>query len=119
MRAAQHHTTEDDERIQLALRELQDLICRRWPEASFRIARGADDPRMVHLWVTLDVDDTDEVVDAVMDRLIELQVKEGLPLAVIPVRPLERALEEQRRRHAAEPWVAAPMEPSRAPAGAG
>ncbi len=38
--------------------------------------------------------DTDAVVDIFIDRLLDLQVEEQLPLYVIPVRPLERVLAE-------------------------
>jgi hypothetical protein len=94
--ARENHLLEYDERVQRALTELQDLIHTRWPQATFRVAYGEDDPQMVHLWTTVDVEDTDEVVDVVIDRVVELQLEEGVPLSVIPVRPVERVLQAQR-----------------------
>jgi hypothetical protein len=37
----------------------------------------------------VDVDDLDEVVDLIGDRLLEMQVDEGLPVYVTPLRPIE------------------------------
>lgn len=85
-----------DPRLEAALAELSGLIRRRYPEASFEISRGEDDPAAVHLTTTVDVEDTDEVVDLVIDRMMELQIEEGLPIFVIPTRPVERALQELR-----------------------
>src|SRR5919109_4042243 len=86
-------------RLQSALDELRGIIQQRFPEATFEISRGVDDPRAVHLTATVDVEDTDDVVDLVIDRMMELQIDEGLPIFVIPVRPMERALEELRHRN--------------------
>ncbi len=38
----------------------------------------------------VDVDDRGEVIDVFLDRLVELQLEEGLPLFVVPVRTPER-----------------------------
>ena len=87
----------DDARMASALAELEHLILARWPEATFAVAPGEDDPGITHLWATVDVPDTDEVTAVVMDRLLQLQLDERLPIAVISVRPVERVLAEQRR----------------------
>lgn len=86
-----------DPRLQGALDELQGMILQRYPEATFEVTRSLDDPQAVHLNATVDVEDTDEVVDLVIDRMMGLQIEEGLPIYVIPVRPVERALEALRR----------------------
>ncbi len=52
----------------------------------------------VHLNVTVDVEDTDEVVDIFIDRELEMQVEEELPVYVFVLRPLERVLEELRQQ---------------------
>ncbi len=94
-----------DPRIRDALRELKGMILQRYPEATFEISRGDDEPESIHLTTTVDVDDPDEVVDLVIDRLLELQVEEGLPVHVIPIRPVERVFAEieLRRSHPALP----------------
>ena len=62
---------------------------------------------------TVDVPDKGEGFDLVVDRMMELQIEEELPLFVIPVRPRERVLqmlreqEEARARHVTVP----PLEP--------
>jgi hypothetical protein len=86
---------EDDPRVQRTLGELQELIRGRYPQASFQTYRG-EDPEGIYLDATVDVDDTDEVMDLIIDRLLQAQVDEGLPVYVIPLRPLEKVLEEMR-----------------------
>jgi hypothetical protein len=83
-------------RLQQAVDELTQTIRQRYPDASFRLARGIDEPDQVHLWTTVDLDDPDEVLDLVLDRLLELEIDEGIPLYVIPIRTPERVLEEMR-----------------------
>src|SRR5438552_854605 len=85
--------TEQHPTIQKALSELKDLIRQRYPDASFTVFRG-DDPDGIYLRALVDVQDTDEVVDVFIDRLLSLQVEEQLPLYVVPVRPLAKVLEE-------------------------
>jgi hypothetical protein len=84
------HAPELHPRMQRAVEELQGLIARRYPDAQFRVGPSQDDPAIVHLTATLDVDDTEEVVDLVIDRMMELQIEEGLPIYVIPLRTPER-----------------------------
>lgn len=79
----------DDPRMQAGIRELQALIRSRYPDATFAASYG-EDPVGVYLDVTVDLDDTDEVVDLYIDRLVDLQVEDGLKLHVIPIRPPER-----------------------------
>lgn len=81
-----------DTRTQAALSELQRILTQHYPEATFRVRRGIDDPESIHLVTTVDVEDTDEVLDVVIDRIMELQIEEGLPVHVIPVRPIERVM---------------------------
>ena len=42
-----------------------------------------------YLVTTVDIADTDEVIAVVGDRLVALQVEEGLPVYVTPLRPIE------------------------------
>lgn len=90
------HIQEDDPRIQKALTELERLIHGRYPAATFEVSEG-EDPEGIYLRATVDVEDTDEVMDTIIDHLLEIQVEERLPVYVIPVRPLKRVLEELRQ----------------------
>jgi hypothetical protein len=75
-----------------AVDELAQTIRQRYPEATFEISRGVDEPEQIHLWTTIDREDPDEVLELVLDRLLELEVEEGIPLYVIPIRTPERIL---------------------------
>ena len=90
-----HSIDEFDPRIQAALAELRGLIREAYPAARFDVTRG-DDPEGIYLTATVDVDDAEEVVDVFLDRLLELQIEDGLPVYVIPVEPLDRVLEHLR-----------------------
>ena len=79
-------------RMQQAVEELKGLVRERYPEAGFRVARSPEDPRIIHLWAIVD-EDGDVVIDVVIDRMMEIQIEDELPIFVIPVRPGERALE--------------------------
>ena len=79
-----------DERTQKAIDELQNRIAERYPAATFEVARAVDDPDSVHLITVVDVDDPDEVGDLVIDRVVELQAEEQIPIHVIPIRTPER-----------------------------
>jgi hypothetical protein len=78
--------------VREAVDELQAVIRRHYPSASFRVTRGRDDPQAIHLVTTVDVEDLDAVLDVVVDRLMELQIAQGLPIFVIPVRPPGRSV---------------------------
>ena len=83
-------------RMQSALSELQELIHTQHPTATFEVTRAEDDPNSIHLQATVDVDDPDQVLDLVIDRVLEFQVEERLPVHVIPLRPLERVAPTRR-----------------------
>src|SRR4051794_15895405 len=83
------HMTATDPRMQQAIAELQDQIVAHYPTASFEVAEG-EDPVGVYLTAVVDLDDPDEVLDVVIDRLLELETREGMPLYVIPARTPER-----------------------------
>lgn len=77
-------------KVQQALDELKTLIVQRYPQAQFRVNRGQDDPAAIHLIAIVDVEDTDEVADLTIEKEMELQIEDGLPVFVIPVQPIER-----------------------------
>jgi hypothetical protein len=83
--------------MEKVVNELKGTISKRFPQASFVVEEGFD-PKGIYLVTTVDIPDTDEVIDAVGDRLVELQVTEGLPIYVTPLRPIQRVLAELRER---------------------
>jgi H2-forming N5,N10-methylenetetrahydromethanopterin dehydrogenase-like enzyme len=76
-------------RMQAAIEEIQRLIQLHYPEATFHVEPG-DDPTGMYILATVDVEDTDVVVEVYIERLLELQIDEGLAVYVVPVRPLAR-----------------------------
>lgn len=92
-------TTPDphDPRVQERLTELQGRIRHSYPAATFTVAHG-DDPEGLYLTATVDVEDLDAVTALVLDRLIEIQVDEGLPIYVIPDQPPARVLARLREK---------------------
>lgn len=78
------------QRMQAAIAELQERIRDRYPAASFRVQYSPDEPEAVLLKTMVDVEDRDEVLDVVAERMMQLQIEEGLPIFVVPIRPPER-----------------------------
>jgi hypothetical protein len=79
-----------DVRRRAAIDELSRLILEHYPTATFEIAPDPDAPDSTLLWAMVDVDDPDEVVDLVIERVLELTVDEGVPVYVVPIRTPER-----------------------------
>jgi hypothetical protein len=79
-------------RMRQAVTELENRVREQYPNAGFHVRRSTENPRIIHLMTTVDVEDRDEVMDVVIDRMMELQIEEKLPLFVIPVRPRARTL---------------------------
>ena len=73
-----------DERLEAAVAEMQATIRSRYPDATFTIGPGHDPPGL-YMTATVDVEDSDEVFDLIVGRLLKMQVDEGLPLYVLPV----------------------------------
>ena len=86
-------------RMQAALDELKGLIIERFPDATF-VVQEQYDPPGIALTATVDIEDTDEVFAVVVDRLIDLQVYESLPVYVVPLQPIERVRAEFREQQA-------------------
>ena len=72
-------------RMMAAITELTNLIRDRYPETTFT-TELSEHEESVFVTAVVDVDDPDEVVDCFIDRAVTLQVEEGLPLHVIPIR---------------------------------
>ncbi len=75
--------------IQAALAELRQAIAQHYPAATFEVVRG-EEPEAFLLRATVDIDEPHEVIDLVLDRLVELQVEEELPVSILPRRTPER-----------------------------
>jgi hypothetical protein len=94
--------------MQEAVEELKRLITERFLEAAFVVEEGFD-PEGIYLVTTVDIADTDDVIAVVGDRLVELQVDEGLSLYVTPLRPVDRVIAELRNRETATPPASLPL----------
>ncbi|HET7036196.1 MAG TPA: hypothetical protein VFI42_10995 [Thermomicrobiaceae bacterium] len=96
-------------RILQAVAELENLIRSRYPAAEFDIGPGGEDPEGTYITATVDLEDPDEVMDLVINRVLELQVEERLPVYVVPVRTPERIEQMLRER----PGFSPPIRPLR------
>ena len=90
-------TLTSDPQIKEAVEELRTLIAERYPSARFAVFER-DDPEGVRLQVTVDLEDTDEVMNVVMDALFDIQVERGLPVYVVTEQPIQRVAEQLRER---------------------
>lgn len=81
-----------DPRAQPAIDEIQLAILKRWPDVTFSIHRGPDNPIGIHMSVFVDEEDPDVVLEGLTDRLVDILVDDGIPLHVIPLHTPERAL---------------------------
>ena len=72
--------------VQMAARELKTTIMSKYPSATFRLSRAADEPRSWNLWTMVDIEDLDEVSDLVVERALDMRVEEGILIHVVPIR---------------------------------
>src|SRR5687768_3555182 len=88
-----------DARTQAAIAELESIIAKRYPEATFYVERSDEDPDAIHLVTTVDVEDRTDLIELTLDRQSELLVEDGIPIYIIPLRTPERnrAVEEALR----------------------
>ncbi len=93
------HYTVDDPRIQAAVAELTQLVRDRFPDATFRVTEH-EEPCAIYVYAEVDVEDTDEVIDTYIDRMVDIQVYDGLPVYVIPAWPEARRIADYERRKA-------------------
>lgn len=61
-----------------AIRELKAMITVRYPNATFDVMPATDEPGSMNLITTVDIEQTDDVLDLVIERLLELNVEEGI-----------------------------------------
>jgi len=79
-----------DPSVQAAIDELSDLIRIAHPQARFAVRPHPEEPSTTLLEATVEIDDLDEVLDLVFDRMEQLRVDEGVPKLVVPLQPAER-----------------------------
>ena len=98
---------ENDPQIQAALAELKQRILERFPDTTFTVSLG-EDPIGIYLYPEVDIEDLDQVRQPITERLVDMQVEEGLPIHVVPEWPPERsrAYREQQAALAAEQRLA-------------
>ncbi len=78
-----------DPRVQQAAAELERLIRAGYPQATFELVEG-EDPPGTRLRVTVDIDDVEPVRQLYLDRLVDLQVEDGIPIYVRTIQPPHR-----------------------------
>ena len=78
-----------DPRIADALHEIQRLIAAHYLDARFDVFEG-EDPEGVYLRAEVDIEDSSDALEPVLDKLHELQVERELPVYVVTDQPLER-----------------------------
>jgi hypothetical protein len=76
----------DEPRVQEILLELEQRIRALYPAAEFEVTHGGE-PDGVYLTATIDTTNVFDLLDAITDRLLEIQIDEKLPIYVIPIRP--------------------------------
>lgn len=109
-----------DGRMLRAIGELRATISEKYPTATFEVSRHPEEPENVLLKATLDLEDSDEVLELVSDRLFNLQVMERIPVYVIPLHTPERVLadiqarEDVRRQRSVASSDSADQRPRRA-----
>jgi hypothetical protein len=91
-----------DPKLQDALAELKQRIHQHYPQTTFQVGYS-EDPAGIYLRATVDVEDIDAVVDVFIDRLVELQVEEEVPIYVVPVRPFERVVQTMQQAPRSQP----------------
>jgi len=85
-----------------AVDELEALIRARYPSAIFQVEPDPEGSDALWLVTTVDLEDTEQVIDLVIDKVLEIQLDRGLPIHVMPLRPLDRVLEEFQAKQRSE-----------------
>lgn len=71
----------NDPQIQRAVQELKEIVLAQYPDARFEVAFD-DEPFGVYITAIVDVEDTEDVSNLYLHRLIEMQVEEDLPIHI-------------------------------------
>ncbi|HZO32711.1 MAG TPA: hypothetical protein VFH48_42745 [Chloroflexota bacterium] len=86
------HGNPHDPRVQQAVEELSRLILASYPQATLTVRPHPEEPSTTLLVATVDVEDLDEVLDVVFERMEQLRIDNGVPVLVLPVHPVERTI---------------------------
>ena len=87
-------------RLEPIVDEFKQTICARFPETQFEQYIG-EDPDGLYLAAIVDIDDPDEAIDLIIDRLVDVQTEEMLPLHVVAVHNRvrsEAAIRDKQRK---------------------
>jgi hypothetical protein len=71
--------------------ELKQLILELQPEATFDLGPSGGDPTSIFLRAYVDLPEPFDLFDKISDRVMDIQIEEGIPLHVLPMRLHERA----------------------------
>ena len=93
-----------DPRVDAVLTDLKAKISQRYAAVTFDVYEG-EDPDGTYLRATVDVEDTDDVTDLIIDQLLDVQVEDRLPLYFIAARPAERNPDGMKSRKDRRPDV--------------
>lgn len=74
-------------RILAAVEELKRLVLKRYPGAEFDVFSSTN-VNGVYMRIFVDIDDPGDVNEAILDRVVEMQIDEGLPIYPVAVRPI-------------------------------
>jgi hypothetical protein len=94
-----------EDRMQSTIDELTTTIARAFPGTTFTVSHPEDEPASIEITAIVDVDDPDDVLDLVIERVVHLQVEESVPIHGVPIRTPERieADRAERRRAGRRP----------------
>jgi hypothetical protein len=87
-----------DKRALVFVDELKKTILERHPEATFELGPGGENPTAIFLDAYVDLDDPFEILDEIGERVVDIQVDEGVPLFVMPRQSPDRARAYERQR---------------------
>lgn len=79
----------DYQRIDPIIAEFKQTISEHFPGTEFEQYLG-EDPDGVYLIAIVDLEDPDEVIDLIIDRLVDVQTEDRLPLHVAAVQTRAR-----------------------------
>lgn len=92
----------DDPEMMRAFSELSDIILQQFPQARIWVSEITDPVSGISLNVEVDTDNSGDVMDLILDRLVEYAVTDGLHIYPLITRPAARNIEAFQRRNEAE-----------------
>jgi hypothetical protein len=101
-----------DKPMLAAINEIEALILKSYPETAFLLDLETDS-QAVYVIATVNVDDPEEIIDCYIDRILELQIEDGLPLHFVPIRTPERRDRMWAEQQHARPSTLLPSSASR------